>query len=251
MIIAVLAVLALFLVIESVAVLFSIKQKSDVYPTNTITIRGTGEAIGTPDIATFNFTVREKSKDIASAQKLMTEKVNKAIDYLKQQGVEAKDIKTESYYSSPSYDYVNSSMMYPVYPSNTVLTGYEVSETVTVKARDITKAGGFLTAIANLKIGEVSALTFAIDDLDALKVEAKKMAIEKAYADAKATAKTLNVRLRGVVGFYDETPNMAGGYDGSMMNASIKVMEVGPAPTLETGEQKVTVNVSVTYEIKD
>jgi len=252
MIIAVLAVLALFLLVKSVGAIKEIADKSDAYPAATISVRGTGEAIGTPDVATFNFTVREKSEDVASAQKLMSEKANKAIDYLKQQGVEVKDIKTESYYTNPMYDYVqeaSTEMMYPVYPSKQVLTGYEVSETVSVKVRDIKKAGEFLTAIAKLKIGEVSSLSFTIDDKEALKAEAKKMAIEKARKDAEHIAKSLNVDLKGVVGFYEETPYEGGMYEANMMN--VKVMDGGATPNLETGEQKVTVNVSVTYEIKD
>lgn len=247
MIIAVLAVLCLFLVIQSIAALAKMEKDDGMYPSNVITVRGTGEALGTPDIATFSFTVREENKDVAAAQQAMAEKGNKAKDFLKAQGIEEKDIKTESYYSNPEYNYSNGMM----YPSNPVLRGYSVSETVSVKVRDTAKAGEILTGLAALKIGEVGALSFTIDDIDALKMEAKKEAIDKAKAEAENIASALGVDLEGIVSFYEEYP-YEGGYGGEMMNASMdKSSGITIAPTFEVGEQKVTANVTITYEIED
>jgi uncharacterized protein YggE len=244
LIIAVLVLLAVFLLVQSIAALAGIKEKRNMMPSNVITVRGTGEAIGTPDIATFSFTARENNTDVAAAQKTMTDKINRAIDYLKEQGIEEKDIKTESYYTNPTYRYSNAGQ---------VLTGYEVSETVSVKVRDVAKAGELLTAIAGFQIGEVSSLSFTIDDPENLKAEAKKQAIEKAEAEAKQIAEALGVDLERVVGFYEEYPQYPMPYGGEMdaSISSVRAQAASPAPQLPTGEQKVTAHVSVTYEIED
>jgi len=244
-IIAVLGVLTLFLLIQSVAGIYKIKESRNTYPTNIISVRGTGEVVGTPDVATFSFTVREKGKDEATAKNLMSIKANKAIDFLKQQGIEVKDIKTENYYSNPVYTYPSGPV---IYSGDPVITGYEVAQTVSVKVRKIDDAGKILSGIANLKIGEVGSLGFAIDDLDSLKNEAKKLAIEKAKAEAKTIAKNLDVDLERVTGYYEEIPYDPGmGYGGEMNMMAIKDQSV--SPNLQVGQQKITISVSISYEI--
>jgi len=252
LIITVLSALALFLLIESVVAIADLNiKKASVVPSNVITVRGVGEALATPNIATFSFTVREEAKDVASAQQKSSEKSNKAIAYLKEKGIEEGDIKTEGYNTNPKYDYsarvACSSTFCP--PAKPVIVGYEVSESVSVKVRDMEKAGELLAGIASLSIGEVGGLSMTIDSPEALKISAKADAIAKAKIDAEATAKNLGLHLGRVVGFYEENTN--GGdypiaYGGAM---SAKVMEVS-APSIQPGEQKITSTVSITYEVK-
>ena len=253
LVITVLSALALFLLIESVVAITDISIKKESFmPSNVITARGVGEALSVPDIATFTFTVREEAKDVAQAQQKSSDKANKAIAYVKEKGIEDKDIKTEGYNTNPKYDYTGGVVCaYGSYcpPSKPVLTGYEVSQTVSVKVRDIAKAGDLLAGIANLSIGEVSGISLTIDSPEALKAQAKADAIVKAKADAETTAKNLGLHLGRVVSFYEETP--VNDYPmalGAPMMAKSSTESV--SPTIQPGEQKITSTVSITYEVK-
>lgn len=253
LLIVTLSVLILFLVVESIAALADIGiRKESVMPSNVISVRAEGEAVATPDIATFSFTVRETAKDAASVQQAMSDKANKAIAYLKENGIEDKDIKTENYTTNPKYDYQGGVCNGGICtPSKQILSGYEASESVSVKVRDTAKAGTLLTGIAGLSVGEVSSLSFTIDDTDALKAKAKADAIKKAKADAEATAKNLGVHLGKIVGFYEESDGdlyRSASVAPTMMKAEGFAGNV--APDLEKGEQKVTSAVSITYEVK-
>jgi uncharacterized protein YggE len=249
LVITVLAVLAFFLLVQSVSAIVSIKEKRNMMPNNMITVRGTGEAIGTPDIATFTVTIQENNKDVATAQQAMTEKANKAVDYLKQQGIEEKDIKTISYTTEPQYDYNVVNMGVARAPQ---LVGYTASESFSVKVRDTAKAGEILTHIASLQIGTVSTLSFTIDDPESLKVEAKEEAIKKARAEADRIAKALGVRLERVVSFYEEYPYEGPmGYGADMSVSSVRAQNAMVAPKLQAGEEKVTATVSVSYEVEN
>lgn len=241
LIVAVLALLALFLLVASVALLANVSiNKKGIMPANTITVRATGEAIATPDIATFSYTVREESSEVTAVQQMMTEKGNRAIAYLKENGVEDKDIKTESYTTNPRYDYVEGRQM---------LAGYEAQQTVSVKVRDVAKAGELLTGISSLSIGEVSSLSFTIDDDATLKAEAKADAINKAMEDAEKTTENLNVSLGKIVGFYEEYP-MDPGYPSPVEFSSMKAMnDTSIAPSIQTGEQKIMTTISITFEV--
>lgn len=254
--VAVLATLALFLLVATFGVLADIKlRKQTSMPVNVISVRATGEAVAVPDIANFSFTVSEVSKDVAEAKNKMSDKANKAIAYLKEQGIAEEDIKTENYTAYPEYEYqqtVCTSFSCP--PSRSVITGFRVSETVSVKVRDVSKAGDLLSGIANLSVGEVSGLSFVVDEQENLKQEAKADAIAKARKDAEATAKSLGVRLGKVTSFYEEVGGGYGyGYAGDMAmmeKSAVAPQAGGVAPDFQPGQQKVTSVVSITYEVR-
>jgi uncharacterized protein YggE len=249
---AVLALFCLFLFVESIGALADIHIKNESTPAaNIITASGTGEAVATPDIATFSFTVREDNKDVSVAQQSLSTKANLAIAFLKKNGIADKDIQTSDYSANPKYDYQGGVCTGGICtPSKQVLTGYEVSETVVVKVRDVSKAGTLLTGIAGLSIGEVSNLSFTVDDMDTLKAKAQADAIEKAQADAKTIAKSLGVSLGKVTGYYENAPDNSYPVSSGAPTMMVKAMDSAVAPDLQSGQQKVTVTVSVTYEIR-
>jgi len=64
---------------------------------NTITVSGTGEVYAKPDLALTSFSVITEKKEIAEAMAENTTKMNAIIDSIKEQGVEAKDLKTTNF----------------------------------------------------------------------------------------------------------------------------------------------------------
>ena len=94
--------LALFLLVSTISELKGLRFiGSGVAATNTISVSGEGEVFAVPDTATFSVTVREKAKEVKDAQDAATKKGNDIIAYLKQGGVEEKDIKTVDYSVNP------------------------------------------------------------------------------------------------------------------------------------------------------
>ena len=221
------------------------------YPTNTIVVSGKGEVIATPDIATFSFTVSEEGADVASAQDKATDKTNAILAYLDDQGVEDKDVKTSSYSIYPRYEWRNAT----VYVSGTqYLAAYVVSQSVEVKVRDLEKAGAILAGIGEHGATNVSGLNFTVDSQDELVRDARAEAIKDARDQAKVLADSLGVRLGHIVSFSESGPyypyptyaRSEMSYDMAMGGAG----NVAKAPELPVGENKITSNVTITYEIK-
>lgn len=245
--------LAIFLAVISVKELKSISYvgKSDVI-TNTISVNGKGEAVSIPDIATFSFTVTENEKTVAGAQEKATAKIAAALKGIKDGGVEDKDIKTTSYNINPHYDYQN----YVCTPGNcppskSVLSGYDVSQTTEVKVRDLSKAGTLFTLIGAAGVQNIQGLNFTVDAVEKFKTEARTKAIADAKSKAEKIAKDLGVTLVRVTSFYDSTDNnvpMYYGKGGDMMATSVSAPMA--APEISRGEQMVTSNVTITYEIR-
>src|SRR3989338_136950 len=155
--------LALFLLVGTISGLKSMQFiGSGVSATNTINVSGEGEVFAVADTATFSVTVREKAKEVKDAQDAATEKGNAIIAYLKEGGVEEKDIKTLDYSVNPDYEWSQGACPQGGYcpPGKQVLVGYEVSQTLSVKVRDTKKAGELLSGVGSRGATEVSGLSF-------------------------------------------------------------------------------------------
>lgn len=225
---------------------------------NSMSVDGEGKVVAIPDIAQFSYSViSEGGKDIAKLQKDNTDKGNKIIALLKSNGVEAKDIKTSSYDISPRYTtyncyqtqiYSSTAPVKPCPPSE--ISGYTVTQSVSVKVRDFKKISALLGGVATLGANDVSSLSFTVEDPDLLKTEARAEAIAKARAKAQAMAKAGGFSLGRLLAvdegsnrnYYEYAPMMSKAMDASGAGA--------PSPTVEPGSQDIVVNVTLRYEIR-
>ncbi|MEI6280571.1 MAG: SIMPL domain-containing protein [bacterium] len=226
---------------------------------NTISFDGKGEVTAAPDLATVNFIIRENAKDVASAQTKATVKETAVLDFLDKSGIAKKDIKTENYNSNPTYSWrqgvcppvtdINSPNYYCT-PGKNILTGYEVTENVSVKVHDLTKTGDIVKGIGDAGISEINGPDFSIEKEAALKAQARKIAIDEAKAKAGSLSKDLGVHLVRIVNF-SENGNYPIMYGAKVMATADSAGSVpAQAPTLPTGETKITSNVTITYEIR-
>ena len=245
------SMLGIFLLILAISSLKEFRFiGSGVTATNTITVSGTGEVFAVPDRATFSYSVMNTAKDVTTAQTTVNTKGNEIMAYLKQAGVDEKDIQTTDYSVNPHYEYNQSVCAGGYCPGRQTLTGYDVSMSVTVKVKDPTKAGTLLSGIGSKGATNVSGLSFTVEDETALEAQARQKAIDDARIKAQELAKQLGVSLVRVVGFNEN------GRGGPIYYAKAMSMDAGmggasaPAPEIATGQNKITSDVSVTYEIK-
>jgi len=220
---------------------------------STISFSGSGEVFAVPDIAMVNITIREEAKDVKEAQNKATAKEKLALDFLDQQGIAKKDIKTESYNSYPKYDYgrpcYDVGLGMPCSSETPKIIGYEVSEYVSVKVRDLSKTGALMSGLGNLGVGELNGPNLSIENEDELKAQARKLAIDEAKAKAESLASDLSVRLVRIVNFSEGGDYYMPMYAKAMM-AEDSAVSSAPSPELPTGENKITSNVTITYEIR-
>lgn len=244
--------LGLFLAIEALSGLMSLRYiGAGVTATNTINVSGHGEIVSVPDIATFTFSVVSDKPTVAAAQEDATAKANAATAYLKGAGIDEKDIKTTDYSVSPQYEYQSqvcqANGICP--PGRQVLKGYEVRQTTLVKVRDTKKAGDLLTGVGSKGATEVSGLTFTFDDPTGVQQQARDKAIADAKQKAEVLAKSLGVSLVRVVSF-----NESGNAPSPVYYAKSAGIGMGEtaaaAPDISVGQNKVTSDVTVTYEIR-
>ena len=262
----VLGVLVVFLVIYfGVKTIYEIKKTSllgESQTPATISFSGHGEVKATPDLATISFTIEDTASTVASAQAKVTAQETAVLSFLNGDGIAKSDIQTENYNSSPQYQYQNSVCPQPeplssgavpniaVYcpPSRQVLTGYDVSENISVQVHDLTKVGSVVSGIGSIGISNISGPNYSIENQDALNEQARKLAIDDAKTKAELLAKDLGVSLGQIVNFSDNSTSPVM-YPQALAMSPASVAKA-PAPALPTGQNTITSDVTITYEIK-
>lgn len=211
---------------------------------------GEGKVVVVPDIATFSFGViaEANNADVAGLQETNTEKVNSIINQLKELGIDDEDIATENYSLNPRYQFCGAGAA--VCPPSSIV-GYSINQTVAVKIRDFEHIGQALSIAAESGATNISRLQFSIDDLEAVKNEARGEAIKDAQTQAKALAKAGGFKLGRILSIDEMSAEpyyareAAYGLGGDMM-----VSSVAPMPMIEPGSTEVTVRMMVRYQIK-
>jgi uncharacterized protein YggE len=213
---------------------------------DTIVVSGKGELTVKPDIATVSFSVMEENMDVKKASDAVNTKIALIIATLKKDGVVEADIKTTGYSVYPRYDYTSSSV-YP-YGGKQVLAGYDVTQSIEVKIRDLANASKVVTDLGTLKVTDMSGLNFTEDKYDDLVRQARDSAIADARDQATKLAKSLGVRLVKIVSYSEGGNYPYPVYAAKTMGAGM--MDSVSSAVLPTGTDKITSNVSITYEIK-
>jgi len=242
-------VATLFLLVLVVSSIIGIFDKAGETE-NMISVSGTGEMYATPDLALTYFSVVTEKKTVAAALSENTEKMNAVIAAVKAQGVEDKDLKTTTFNISPRYewkkieDIISSSSYYP--EGERTLVGYEVTQSLEVKIRDLSKVGDILEAGVAAGSNQVGGITFTIENADELKNQAREMAINEAKQKAETLADQLDLRLVEIASFSEN----GGSYYSKSYDTAGGSMAAPESISIETGENKIEVSVSITYKVK-
>lgn len=204
-----------------------------------ITVTGEGSVSATPDMAVISFGVL---KNAASARDALSE-ANKALaaalQGLKEKGIEARDLQTSGFSISPQFDYSAKNGAPPK------LTGYQVSNTVTVRIRDIAKLGTILDDAISDGINAGGSLSFRNSKENELTAEARSAAVKDAIAKAKALTEAAGVTTGNIVSISEEpAPPPAGPV---MRMAMAKEADSVP---VEAGENNYHARVTVTFAIR-
>jgi uncharacterized protein len=207
---------------------------------NLFTVNGRGEVAAVPDTALINLGVNKTGATVESAQQEVNKIINQITDEIKRLGVPEKDIKTTNYNVTPNYDYRDGSQR---------ANGYIVNANIEVRIKQIDRANNAIDAATRLGANQVGSIQFVLDDEEKKKLEdqARKEAVKEAKEKAKSLSQAAGIRLGRVVDVQESTD---GGYPVPMYtraSADLKAEE-NTQTELNPGENKVIINVSLSYE---
>ncbi len=242
--------LALFLLVVTLVQVKSYRYVGSGMPAaNTIVVQGHGEVEKAPDTAKFSFTIQREATDTATAQGVVSKTTDQVKKDLIAAGIEEKYITTDSYNSYPDYEYNTVKCVTTPCPSQQTLKGYIVSQNVKVSVKDLTKAETVAGILGKDGVTSIDGPSFGFEDSHEVSNEARDAAIADAKVQAEKLADALGVHIVRIVSFNEN------GGGGAMVPVAygMKAMSadsVAAAPSLPTGVQTVSSDVSITYEIR-
>jgi uncharacterized protein len=208
-----------------------------------ITVRGTGNVSAKPDMATIQVGVQVQNTSLATAQTDAASKMDAVMNQLKSAGIDQKDISTSQYSVEPVMNYRDNQ------PPE--VTGYRVTNIVSVKVRDLTKAGTLIDSLVSSGANSLYGISFGFSDPSALMKQAREQAMKDAKDKAQQLASLGGVGLGAPIAIEDggsnvPVPPVPMAADAGMAAGQSKVANTAITP----GEQQVTVDLAVTYAIK-
>lgn len=207
----------------------------------TISVTGSGQASGAPDRAQISVGVQTVEATVTEASRANQAIVERIIEALGKHDIDDKDIQTSNYSIWPRQQHD------PRQSGEVTITGYQVSNTVSVTVHDIDNVGEILAAVTNAGANSVHGISFAVKDKDALEQQARKTAMEDARARAESLAELAGVELGEVLTI---STSSDGGYPSPVMAQRNMSMDSAPAPGISPGQLSVSVQIHATFAIR-
>lgn len=213
----------------------SISSQQDVG----IWVTGVGEVTVVPDVAVLSLGVETQATTVAEAQQQATEAMNAMMGVFDSHGIEENDIKTQQYSIQPVREWRDDQY---------ILVGYRVTNTVSVKVRNIDDTGSIIddAVAAGGDYTIIDSISFEVDEPEAYYDDVRA----EAMADAKDKAEQLAV-LGGVklgkpiyIAEYSVYSPTEVYYDARVEEgASVSSTDISP------GETEITMTIQVVYSI--
>lgn len=205
------------------------------------TVSVTGEAVVAtkPDRVMFTAGVQTAAADVDTAVRENNAQTRKVIDALKAAGAKDSDISTSNFSIWPQQDYREG--------RTPQITGFVVNNQVIVTRDDPAEASKLLSAAIGAGANNVSNLNMSVSDMNRVRAEGLRKAVENAHARAAILAEAANRALGKAV-------MISEGGTGSpppvpYMRAQAQMVSDSSVP-VEPGSQEVRFTVNVTYELR-
>ena len=201
----------------------------------TVTVGGQASVNGTPDMATLSLGVEDQAPTAKAALAGNAAKSNALIARLEKNGVPASRIQTSGISLQPTYN------------NHNAITGYDVSNSLTVTLLDIPAAGQVIDAVTSVagNAARVDGISFSFRSEDKLMGEARQAAVRQATQQASLMASAAGSTLGRLCLLRDQS---AQGQQ-PQPEAVPYAVHASAAPSVQPGTLQVTANVTAVYQL--
>lgn len=211
-------------------------------------ITGHGEVLATPDTAYVTSGVTSQGATAKEALDANNADMAALIETLKAAGIDAVDIQTSGFSVNPNYVYTDArdANGYQLPPK---ISGYTVSNMVTIQVRDLDSLGSVLDQAVTVGANTVSGVTFAVEDPSEYFNEARRLAFTDAREKAELYAEIAGVTLDELALVSEQT-----GYAQPPMPYMVKAQAASADRAMvpvEVGQLTFSIDVNVHWELED
>lgn len=199
----------------------------------------TETVLGSPDTATFSTGVTSKAPTAQAALRANSADMEKVIAQIVAQGIKRQDIQTSGINLSADYEYSNDGR-----PPRFI--GYQVTNQVTVRVRQMARLGAILDAVVSNGANNISGPSFSLDDDSAAQRDARDKAMKRAQGQAMDYARRAGFSGVQLLAVSEGISNVS---PMDMKRAPMEMVAAAPPPPIEGGQVGTSVTVNVTYQM--
>ncbi|MBW3096056.1 SIMPL domain-containing protein [Pseudohoeflea coraliihabitans] len=208
-----------------------------------ILVSAEGSAQTVPDMAVIQLTVMRQAETARAALDASNAAMQDVLAAMKQAGIADRDLQTSDFSIQPQWNY-HRNRDEPETPPTIV--GYQVSNGLTVRIRELDNLGRILDESISLGVNQGGQIMFTNDDPEATLSEARRNAIAKATKKASEMAAAAGVALGRITQISEQAgarPPMP------LMRAEMAMAKDAGAVPVATGENSYQVTVQMSWEI--
>ena len=215
-----------------------------------IWVSGEGKASVEPDIAILSLSVEARGDAVADANAVAVEAMDAVMASLRQNGIAERDIQTRNFNIWPEYSSELVTNAAGQSFERRAVSGYRVSNELTVKARELDKVGEIINGaiVAGGDSIRFQDLRFTLEDTTALMPDLREKAIADAREKAAHTATVAGVNLGKM--FYIAESGAGGPIAESFADTRVYAMAAASAPAISQGEIEVSLTVRAAFAIE-
>lgn len=196
-----------------------------------------GRTTRVPDLATIRAGVVTQAPTAAGALSANATAMDKVLAALRRAGVQPRDLATASVQLSPQYRYGDN--------QPPVVTGYQATNSVSVRFRDVARSGDILDALVAQGANQIDGPNLSVDQPEAALDEARADAVKRARARADLYARAAGLRVVRVVSIAE-----AGQDDGGPDRPPLpyaRAMAAEAKTQIAPGEKDITARLQVRF----
>lgn len=207
-----------------------------------IWVTGEGKVSVTPDIVNISLGVQSQETSVADAMKKTSDAMAKVMDILKANNIADKDIQTLQFSIYPQYSVDQET-------GKQTITGYQVTNTLNVKLRDINKVGTLIDAVvaAGGNLTVINNVNFTVEDPTRYYDEARQKARDDADKKAKEIASLYGITLGKPTYVLESSAIPYPIYYGGGGGPAIMTGQQGAS--LSAGSTDIVLDIQVSYAI--
>jgi hypothetical protein len=220
---------------------------SPAFAAGSMQITGHGEVTAAPDTAYVTSGVTSQGTTAKDALDANTKDMTALIATLKAAGIDSPDIQTSGFAVNPNYVYSDQKDAngYQLPPK---ITGYTVTNGVTVHVRDLTKLGGVLDQAVTVGANTISGINFTVEDPSSLYTKARKAAFADAKGKADLYAAAAGTTL-GAIALISEQQNAIQPPQPYMFKATAEAADRSAPVPVEAGQLTFSIDVNVNWDL--
>jgi uncharacterized protein YggE len=238
-------VLLSVLIMSAASAAPSLAQQPERQPDRVINVNAVGTVQREPEKAVITVAVESQSPNAQTAAAANARKMDAVFAALRRMGIVPPKVRTIAYELQPQYAQPDRNNPNP----EPKIVGYRAINMVLIDVDTVARAGAVIDGVIAAGANRVTNLSFELRDPESARLEALKIAVGRARAEAEVLATAAGQRLGVPTNISSSSHFQPVRYQ--MRDQAEMAMAAAPPTPIEAGMLTITANVNIVYKMED